>query len=75
MGLIAFLCAKLSRPDHAKPVGGTIYDFKVKDLEGKEIDFNSYRGKNLLIVNTASKCGFTPQYAQLENLHQTYGTK
>ena len=59
----------------AERVGGTIYDFKIKDIEGHEIDFSSYRGKNLLIVNTASKCGFTPQYSQLEKLHQTYGDK
>ena len=75
MGLIAFLYDKLSRPHRSERVGGTIYDFKIKDIEGKEIDFNAYRGKNLLIVNTASKCGFTPQYSQLEKLHQTYGNK
>jgi glutathione peroxidase len=75
MGLIAFLYAKLSRPHRSERVGGTIYDFKLKDIEGREIDFSSYRGKNLLIVNTASKCGFTPQYSQLEKLHQTYGDK
>ncbi|HET6544858.1 MAG TPA: glutathione peroxidase [Chryseolinea sp.] len=75
MGLIAFLYDKLSRPHRSERVGGTIYDFKIKDIEGHEIDFSSYRGKNLLIVNTASKCGFTPQYSQLEKLHQTYGNK
>ena len=75
MGLIAFLYAKLSRPHRAERVGGTIYDFKIKDIEGHEIDFGAYRGKKLLIVNTASKCGFTPQYSQLEKLHQTYGDK
>ena len=75
MGLIAFLYAKLSRPHPAERVGGTIYDFKVKDIAGREIDFSSYKGKNLLIVNTASKCGFTPQYSELEKLHETYGNK
>lgn len=48
----------------------SIFDFKVKSLEGKEIDFSAFKGKKLLIVNTASKCGFTPQYAQLESLYQ-----
>jgi glutathione peroxidase len=75
MGLIAFLYARLSRSRSAKRVGGTIYDFKVRDIEGQEIDFSSYKGKNLLIVNTASKCGFTGQYSELEKLHQLYGNK
>lgn len=53
--------------------GQSIYDFKVNSLEGEEIDFERYRGKNLLIVNVASKCGFTPQYADLEKLHEEFG--
>jgi len=53
----------------------SIYDFKMNSLEGKEIDFVQYRGKNLLIVNVASKCGFTPQYADLEKLHEEFGDK
>jgi glutathione peroxidase len=44
-------------------------------LDGGTIDFSSYQGKHLLIVNTASKCGFTPQYAELEQLHKTYGDR
>lgn len=51
----------------------SIYDFKINSLEGEEIDFAKYRGKNLLIVNVASKCGFTPQYAELEKLHEEFG--
>lgn len=50
----------------------TIYNFKAKSLQGEEIDFSSYRGKLLIIVNTASKCGFTPQYKSLEELYQRY---
>ncbi len=57
------------------PVPGSIYDLKVKSLDGKEIDFKDYKGKKLLIVNTASKCGKTPQYAGLEQLHEQYGDK
>jgi glutathione peroxidase len=53
----------------------SIYDFKMNSLDGKEIDFAQYKGKNLLIVNTASECGFTPQYADLQKLHQEYGDK
>ena len=52
-----------------------IYDFKMNSLEGEEIDFAKYKGKNLLIVNVASKCGFTPQYADLEQLHEEFGDK
>lgn len=52
-----------------------IYDFKMNSLEGKPIKLSKYKGKNILIVNTASKCGYTPQYADLEKLHETYGDK
>ncbi|HEY9489973.1 MAG TPA: glutathione peroxidase [Chryseosolibacter sp.] len=55
--------------------GQSIYDFKVNSLDGKEIDFEKYKGKNLLIVNVASECGFTPQYADLEKLHEEFGDK
>lgn len=53
----------------------SIYDFKVNSLDGKPIDFSIYKGKTLLIVNTASECGNTPQYADLQKLHETYGSK
>ena len=50
----------------------TIYDFKVTDIDGKEFDLASLKGKKVMIVNTASKCGLTPQYEELEKLYQTY---
>jgi glutathione peroxidase len=53
----------------------SLYDFKMNSLEGKEIDFSQYKGKTLLIVNVASKCGNTPQYTDLQKLHETYGSK
>ena len=53
----------------------TIYDFKIQSLEGGTIDFSQYKGKKILIVNTASKCGFTPQYAGLEKLYEQYKDK
>ena len=53
----------------------SIYDFKMNSIDGQPIDFNKYKGKNLLIVNVASKCGYTPQYTDLEKLHETYGDK
>ncbi len=49
-----------------------IYDFKALDNKGKEVDFAAFEGKVLLIVNTASKCGFTPQYKGLEALYKKY---
>lgn len=50
-----------------------LYDFKVKDIDGKDFDLSSLKGKKVLIVNTASKCGNTPQYEALENLYKKYG--
>lgn len=73
MGMLTFLYEKLSRPGTRKHVEGSIYDFRIMDIQGDEINFEAYRGKKLLIVNTASKCGYTPQYDDLEKLHQKYG--
>ena len=50
----------------------TIYDFSVKDRKGKEVSLKEYSNEVLLIVNTATKCGFTPQYEALERLYETY---
>ncbi|MBR0571282.1 glutathione peroxidase [Microvirga sp. STS03] len=51
------------------------YDFKLSSLEGKEVNLSDYKGKKVLLVNTASECGYTPQYADLEQLHDTHGDK
>lgn len=54
---------------------GTFYKFKIKAIDGTEINFSKFKGKKVLIVNTASECGYTPQYKELQTLHETYGSK
>jgi glutathione peroxidase len=56
----------------ATSASGTIYDFEAESITGKPAHFSTQKGKVLLIVNTASKCGFTPQFAGLEKLWETY---
>ncbi len=51
----------------------TLHDFKVTDINGKEFDMATLKGKKVLIVNTASECGYTPQYEQLEKIYKEYG--
>lgn len=54
---------------------GSIHDFKVTDIEGKEFDLASLSGKKVMIVNTASKCGLTPQYKELQAIYNKYEEK
>ena len=65
----------LFTPRDSRDVPMSIYDFKVKAIDGSTIDFAAFRGKKILIVNTASKCGFTPQYTALERISVLYHDK
>ncbi len=69
-----FWSSLVSKPE-ATVQTQTIYDFKVASLNGGTIDFADFKGKKILIVNTASKCGFTPQYEDLEKLYEKYKDK
>ena len=53
----------------------TVYDFEARQIDGKDIALSAFRGQVMLIVNTASKCGFTPQFGGLEELHKAYAGK
>jgi glutathione peroxidase len=57
------------------PPAKSVYDFSFKTIDGKEVKLSKFKGKKILIVNTASKCGFTPQYEDLEKLYKQYGKK
>jgi glutathione peroxidase len=73
-----FACKEIkTKPENSTAVhsGHSFYDFTMKSLDGKEIDFKQFKGKKVLIVNTASKCGYTPQFTELEELHKKYGDK
>ena len=52
-----------------------LFDFKINSIDGSELDLSKFKGKTLLIVNVASKCGFTKQYADLQNLYDLYKEK
>lgn len=75
MGLFSSLSEKLASGQTPQPVTKSIYDFTAVGLDGKEVDFSKFKGKHILIVNTASKCGFTPQYKDLQKLHVQYQHK
>lgn len=65
----------VNSPGLGTPSAKTIYDFKVNALNGDQINFADFKGKKILVVNTASKCGFTPQYADLEKLYNQFKGK
>lgn len=74
IALFAFVIARKSLAEDAVS-NKNIYDFTMKDIDGKDVPLSNYKGKALLIVNTASRCGFTPQYEGLEALYKEYKDK
>jgi glutathione peroxidase len=64
---------RMAKPDPA--AAGRLYEFSAKTIDGKDKPLSAYKGQALLIVNTASLCGFTPQYEGLESLQKAYGPK
>ncbi len=75
LSLWAALLAPGATPAATDAQAPTLHSFKVKDIHGQPFDFAQLRGKAVLVVNTASQCGFTPQYAGLERLYRTYKDK
>ena len=72
--LVALIvCGRLAVAEEAKVK--TVYDFVMKDIDGKDVKLEKFRGKVALIVNVASQCGYTPQYEGLEALHAKYAAK
>ncbi len=73
ISLVNFSCAqKKTESKNMKETSTTLYDFKVKDIDEEDFDMSALKGKKVMIVNVASKCGHTPQYADLEKLYETY---
>ena len=73
-----FFFGFFSFKNHTKKNNGglpSIYDFKLKTINGDEITLEKFKGKKMLLVNVASQCGFTPQYKGLQALHEKYGEK
>jgi len=66
------LAPRQSAAQAAEPLPKSFYDFTMKDIDGNEVRLSAFKGKVVLVVNVASRCGFTPQYAGLEKLYETY---
>jgi glutathione peroxidase len=77
LSLIATLTSFTSKPETKmiEPSRKSIYDFRLNSIDGKPVSLSQFKGKKMLLVNVASKCGYTPQYKDLEALHNKYKDK
>ena len=75
VAIAVFTGSLLCPQDLATATGPSIFDFKAKDIDGVEVRLKKYKGNVLLVVNTASKCGYTPQYEGLESIYTRYKDK
>ena len=75
--LIFILTAAIPKKaiNNSKMTQKSIYDFKLKTIDGEEITLAKFKGKKMLLINVASQCGYTPQYKNLQTLHEQYGNK
>jgi glutathione peroxidase len=73
LALVSFQCMRSAERPEGVQSTSSIYEYSVTGIDGSVIAFSDFKGKNILIVNVASKCGFTPQYDGLEQLYRTYG--
>ncbi len=73
--LLSSFIKKYRKIEPANDLPKSIYDFKMNTLDGQSISLSKFKGKKMLIVNVASECGFTPQYKDLQQLHEKYGSK
>jgi len=71
--LAATLAGAVVAAEPEAKMNKTVYDFTLKDIDGKDVRLDAFKGKALLLVNVASRCGMTPQYEGLEKLYKTYG--
>lgn len=75
LACIIFLAATSRKYEKKTGNATSVYDFKMKTLDGEEISLSKFKGKKMLIVNVASECGYTPQYKNLQALHEKYHDK
>lgn len=73
--MASLITANFTKSESTAKANKSFYDFAVKSIDGKSIDFKSFKGKKVLLVNVASKCGYTGQYKDLEQLHKKFGDK
>ena len=73
--IVSGFTLRLRTPHRTGDIPKSFYDFKMKSIDGKMINFSTFKGKKVLCVNVASKCGYTPQYTDLQKLSELYGNK